>query len=231
MIRERHSRNIPALNEEDMKKLAASRVLVAGCGGLGGNVIEYLTRVGTGHLIVVDGDSFSESNLNRQILSTADNMGVSKALAAAERAIAIDPEIDITPVCEYITADNAETLMTEADIVVDALDNVESRLILEDAAAAKGLTIVHGAINGWSLQAMLVPPGSGLLHKLYYKSPEKKKTPEKKVSPSLSFTPSACASIQAAMTVRYLCGYETLQENNLLTGSMTDMSFELIPLG
>ena len=98
-IRERHSRNIPALSVEDMEKLSRSTVLVVGCGGLGGNIIEHLARAGVGSIIAVDGDVFEESNLNRQILSTAENIGTSKALAAAGRVHAIDPAVSIRPVC------------------------------------------------------------------------------------------------------------------------------------
>lgn len=221
-IKERHSRNIGALSKDDMEKLAASRVLVIGCGGLGGNIIEYLARAGVGALTVVDGDVFEESNLNRQILSTAGNIGQKKALAAAERVRAIDPSIDVTPVCDFFTKENASALMSDADLVVDALDNAAARLVLEDAAAEAGLAIVHGAICGWDLQAMLVPPGSGLLHQIYTED----YVPASKTS--LSFTPAACASIEAAMAVRFLCGLENELDSALLVGSLADMSFDII---
>ena len=222
MIRERHSRNIPSLSEKDMEKLAESRVLVVGCGGLGGNIIEYLARAGVGALTVVDGDVFEESNLNRQILSTSLNIGMKKALAAAERVKAIDPEINVTPVCEFLTAENAASLMAEADLVIDALDNAQSRLVLEDAAADAGLAIVHGAICGWDLQAMLVPPGSGLLHQMY---PEDY-APSSKTS--LPVTPAACAAVEASIAIRYLCGKETPLDKSLLIGSLADMNFDII---
>lgn len=221
-IKERHSRNIPALSAEDMEKLAAARVLVAGCGGLGGFIIEYLARAGIGSLIVVDGDVFEESNLNRQILSTVGNIGESKAAAAAERVNAIDPSIDVTPVCEFITKENASALMAGADLVIDALDNAASRLVLEDAAAEAGLAIVHGAICGWDLQAMLVPPGSGLLHQIYTDD----YVPESKAS--LSFTPAACAAIEASIAIRFLCGRECPLDSSLLTGSLAEMRFDII---
>lgn len=221
-IRERHSRNIPALSVEDMEKLSRSTVLVVGCGGLGGNIIEHLARAGVGSIIAVDGDVFEESNLNRQILSTAENIGTSKALAAAGRVHAIDPAVSIRPVCEFLTKENAAGLMADADLVVDALDNASARLILEDAAAEAGLTIVHGAICGWDLQAMLVPPGSGLLHQLYSEDYK----PSTKTS--LPVTPAICAAIEASEAIRCLCGLETPLKQNLLVGSLSDMSFDII---
>lgn len=221
-IRARHSRNIPALSVEDMEKLAGSKVLVVGCGGLGGNIIEYLARVGVGALKVVDGDVFEASNLNRQILSTSENLGQSKAMAAAERVRAIDPEIDVTPVCEFLTKENASALMADADIVVDALDNAASRLVLEDAAAEAGLAIVHGAICAWDLQVMLVPPGSGLLHQMY---PEDY-APASKTS--LPVTPAVCAAMEASLAILYLTSQKTALEKSMLIGSLKDMSFDII---
>lgn len=221
-IKARHSRNIPALSEADMERLSSSKVLVVGCGGLGGNIIEYLARAGVGALTVVDGDVFEESNLNRQILSTSENIGQKKALAAAERVRAIDPSVDVTPVCDFFTKENAPSLMEGADLVVDALDNASARLILEDAASEAGLAIVHGAICGWDLQAMLVPPGSGLLHEMY---PEGY-APASKTS--LPVTPAICAAIEASTAIRFLCGLDVPLERNLLIGSVADMSFDII---
>ena len=221
-MKERHSRNIPAVSEEEMAKIGTSRVLVVGCGGLGGNIIEYLTRVGIGSLTVVDGDVFEESNLNRQILSTSENIGKKKALAAAERVKAIDPSVSVTPVCEFLTKENARELMADVDLVIDALDNASARLILEDAASEAGLAIVHGAICGWDLQAMLVPPGSGMLHQMYTED----YVPSTKTS--LPVTPAICAAVEASVAIQYLCGRKTALENNLLIGSLIDMNFDII---
>ena len=217
MIKERHIRNIPALTAEDMDKLNKSRVLVAGCGGLGGNVIEHLARIGVGSLIVVDGDVFTESNLNRQLLCTSGNLGTSKALAAAERIKQIDSSIAVVPVSVSLTKENAPALMADADLIIDCLDNIESRLMLEDAASEAGLFIVHGAVRGWDLQTMLVPPSSGLLRKLYAGSDEDtEKT-------SLSFTPAACAALEVSLAVRYLCGHDVPSEGTLYAGSLRDL--------
>ena len=220
----RYSRNFPALSPEDMDKLINSRVLVAGCGGLGGYVIEYLARIGAGSLTVVDGDVFTESNLNRQLLCTAENLGTSKALAAAERVRLIDPSINVTPVCEYLTEANASALLSDADIVIDCLDSIESRLMLEGAAADAGLYMIHGAISGWDLQAMLVPPGSGLLSSIYADMPEDD------TKTSLSFTPAACAALEVSLAVRYLCGHDVPSDGTLYAGSLGDLRLESVDL-
>ena len=217
MIKERHIRNIPALTAEDMDKLNKSRVLVAGCGGLGGNVIEHLARIGVGSLIVVDGDVFTKSNLNRQLLCTSGNLGTSKALAAAERIKQIDSSIAVVPVSVSLTKENAPALMADADLIIDCLDSIASRLVLEYVASAAGLFIVHGAIKGWDLQAMLVPPSSGLLHKIYAGADDDtEKT-------TLSFTPAACAALEVSLAVRSLCGHDVPSEGTLYAGSLRDL--------
>ena len=221
-MEERYSRNVPAVSAEDMETLRQSRVLVAGCGGLGGFIIEYLARMGVGSLTVVDGDVFCPSNLNRQILSTVSNMGQNKALAAADRVREINPGVTVRAVPEFLTKENAAGLMADVDLVMDALDNAEARLMLEDAAADAGLAIVHGAICGWDLQVMLVPAGSMMLHRLYPAN----YAPGSKTS--LPFTPAACAAMQAAVAVRYLCGRPEDSDRDLLVGSLTDLSFEPI---
>ena len=224
-MEERYSRNLPAVSEEDMRRIRKSRVLVAGCGGLGGFIIEYLARMGVDAITAVDGDVFCESNLNRQLLSSTDNMGTNKAVAAAERIKSVNPEVKVTAVPEFLTKENADKLLADSDIVLDALDNVASRHILEDAAANAHLAIVHGAISGWDLQVMLVEPGSGMLHKLYPVG----SAPGTKTS--LPFTPAACAALQVSMAVRYLCGRSTEHDRELTVGSLKDLSFESILIG
>ncbi|MBR2256411.1 MAG: HesA/MoeB/ThiF family protein [Blautia sp.] len=223
-MEERYSRNIPAVSEEDQNKLKQSSVLVAGCGGLGGFIVEYLARMGIGAITAVDGDVFCESNLNRQLLSRIDNLGKKKALAVADRVREINPDVRVQAVPEFLTEENAVGLMEGTDIVMDALDNVDSRYILEDAAAEAGLTIVHGAICGWDLQVMLIPPGSGMIHRLY---PAGSQAASKT---SLAITPAVCAAFQASMAVRYLCGCASDSDRDLFVGSLRDLSFEAVHL-
>ena len=89
----RYERNIPALTEAECALLRNKRVLVVGCGGLGGHLIEFLARVGIGSVRVVDGDVFEPSNLNRQLLSEVPLLGVSKAKAAADRIARVNPDV------------------------------------------------------------------------------------------------------------------------------------------
>lgn len=222
-MEERYTRNIPAVSEEEMELIKKSRVLVLGCGGLGGYVIEYLARMGAGHIKCVDGDVFCESNLNRQILSTSQNIGKGKAAAARERAALINPEISLISVEEYITEENAQSIMADTDIVIDALDNVGARFIMEDAAEKAGIPVIHGAIEGWNAQCMIVEPGTGMLHRLYNdKNGEFSRT-------SLPMTAAFCAAMEAAMAVKVICKRE-YEAGKLYVSSLLDMYLDEIPL-
>ncbi|MBF0527534.1 MAG: ThiF family adenylyltransferase, partial [Deltaproteobacteria bacterium] len=127
-------RNPGIISPAEQKKLLSSCVAVVGAGGLGGTVIIILARMGVGRLIVCDGDVFEESNLNRQWLCFHDNLGRPKAQVAAETVARINPAVEVMPVPEFLTELNAADFLQEAQVVVDALDNVPSRLIVERAA-------------------------------------------------------------------------------------------------
>lgn len=222
-MEERYIRNVPAVSEEEQAALAGKRVLVAGCGGLGGYLIEYLARMGLKYLTAVDGDVFEPSNLNRQLLSTQALLGTSKARAARERVRAIDPEVTVRAVEAFLDGTNADELVRGMDLVLDALDNVPARLTLEDACTRWGVPMVHGAIQGWSAQVAVVPPGSGLLRRLY----GSRGTPQEKSS--LPFTPAFCAAVQAAEAVKLLCERAPALEGKLLLADLRRMDWDIIP--
>jgi molybdopterin/thiamine biosynthesis adenylyltransferase len=223
-MEDRFLRNLGALTEAECALLEKKSVLLAGCGGLGGYLIEYLARMGVGELTAADGDVFEPSNLNRQLLSGEAALGRNKAAVAAERARAVNPLVKFTPVEEYLTADNADRLTAGQDLVMDALDSAPARLLLEDACARQGLSIVHGAIQGWQVQATVVRPGAGTLHQLY--GPDFR--PES--ASSLPFTPAFCAAVQAAEAVKLLCGRPSRLDGRLLLADLRQMSWELVRL-
>lgn len=226
-MEEKYSRNIPAISEEEQNILKDKTVAVIGCGGLGGYSIEYLARLGVGHIIAVDGDIFSESNLNRQLLSTSDTIGKAKADAAVARIHSINSEIEATAVNEFLTADTAATLVKGTDLVIDALDNVESRLILEDVCEEANVAIIHGAIQGWILQATVVEPGSKTLHSLY-KDKKTDDSPESKTC--LCPTPACCAAIQVSEALKLLLNRESSLNGNVLYMDLQTMESYMIPM-
>jgi len=216
----RYSRNIPAISREDQAKLRASKVLVLGCGGLGGYIIENLLRMGVGHITAVDGDSFDETNLNRQLLSTEVGIGRGKAVAAAQRAKEINSQVEFTAVSEFFCKENAEDLIKGQHVVMDALDNIPDRLLLEDICAKLDVPFIHGAVNGWTLQTGLVKPGGRLMHILYAAPAESTQ------KSTLPMTAQTCAALQCAEAVKLLCGRRTTTENSLIVGDLQNLQLE-----
>lgn len=217
----RYLRNHDAISEAEQEVLAAKRVLVVGCGGLGGMVIECLARIGVGHLRVVDGDVFEESNLNRQLLSSSMNLGRPKPLAAQQRAMAVNPLVEVEAFQILFASENAAELLADCDVAVDCLDNIPSRLVLQEAAKEAGLPLVHAAVAGWRGRICVIHPGEDLLGLLY---PNLEETQgEEQQMGTLSFTVALTASWQAAETVKLLLGKPGLQgeilDLDLLNGS------------
>ncbi len=198
---EKYIRNIPAVSAEEQKLISQSRVLIAGCGGLGGYLCEYAVRLGVGDVTAADGDSFELSNANRQLLCTQAELGANKAEAAKRRAEAIDGSVRFTAVPENVTRENAERLVRGMTVVLDALDSAEARTVLAEACSAQGVPLVHGAISSWIVQISTVLPGSGTMEILYPggKSAETNNS-------VLSFVPAYCAAVQTAEAVRLMCG-------------------------
>ena len=220
----RYARNIPALTEAECRILRQKRILVVGCGGLGGHIIDQLARIGVGSLRVVDGDVFEASNLNRQLLSSVPLLGISKARAAAEHIARVNPIIIADPVECFLTEDNVKDLIGDCDAVMDALDNIASRKILASACAEAGIPYIYGAISGWVAQAAVSMPGDNLVEKLY---PEGTVLRDKSV---LSFTPALCASLQVSLCVKLLTG-RPVETGAVYYFDLLNQEFETIPMG
>ena len=220
----RYARNIPALTEAECFALRSKRVLVAGCGGLGGHIIDQLARIGVGYLCVVDGDVFEDSNLNRQMLSSVPLLGVSKTRAAAEYVARVNPEMKVDAVEAFLTEENVRSLIAGCDLVLDALDNIPSRKILASACSDANIPYVYGAIAGWVAQAGVSMPGDGLVERLY---PEGTVLADKSV---LSFTPALCASMQVSLCVRLLTG-RPVETGTICYFDLLNQEFETFPMG
>ncbi len=124
------------LGEEGMRKLKDSTVVLAGAGAVGGYVLEGLVRAGVGHIRVVDGDVFSASNMNRQILATVDTIGRNKADVAVERARSINPDIDIEAINILVSEETIPTILKDVpDVLADAIDTIGHKVALLRYAA------------------------------------------------------------------------------------------------
>ncbi len=207
------------LSADENQRLRSFRVAVVGCGGLGGYLIEMLARLGIGHITAIDGDVFDVSNLNRQLLSMPNNLGKSKAVAAKERVLAVNPDVVVNPVHAFVTNQNAVEILSGHHVICDALDNITARLMLQEAAENLAIPLVHAAIAGWYAQVCTVMPGDKTLNRIY---PEDLARGEEAELGNPSFTPGLAASFQVSEVLKILIGRGSLLRNKLLVINTLD---------
>ena len=199
----RYERNLGTLGAAGQRKLLAARVLVVGLGGLGGNVLDSLLRLGVGAIVGVDGDVFDETNLNRQPLCEVGNIGRGKAEAAAERARRVNPAVDFKPYPVRFESLDAKIFKSCA-LAFDCLDSVPAKLELCRRCHAAGVPVVHGAIAGWCGQVGVCPPGDDLLERLY-KGFRGRRGAETRLG-NLPFTAAVAAHMMVAAGLPLLLG-------------------------
>lgn len=137
------------LGEDNLERLKKARVVLLGLGGVGGHCFEALVRGGLGRLDVVDGDIFTMSNLNRQLLATYENIGTSKVAAAVKRAGSINRHCRVVPHETFLTADNLEEILGERpDYVIDAIDTVTTKLEVIAYCKARGIPVISSMGTG-----------------------------------------------------------------------------------
>jgi molybdopterin-synthase adenylyltransferase len=221
----RYSRNEKMLTFKENQKLRQFNVAVVGCGGLGGHIIEMLARLGIGRITAIDGDVFEESNLNRQLLSSPEVLGRPKAEVAAERIASVNPDIIVSSKYVFLESENALDILQGHDVIVDALDNISSRFLVEQTAQQLGIPMVFGAIAGWYAQVCTIMPGDKMLEKLY---PPDINKGEETLLGNPSFTPALAASLQVAETLKILIGRGELLRNKLLCINCLDHQYDII---
>ncbi len=230
VVPERYLRNIGSIRLAGQKKLLQSTVLVMGTGGLGGTVAQLLARMGIGKLVLADGDSFNESNLNRQAFSFENNLGKKKVQAARDEIRKINAATEIEILVGILGEEDLVPVVNGVDAAVDALDNMPSRFALEKACRGKRIPLVHGAVAGFSGQVLVIYPDDIGLQAVYGNP---KDVPEKGIElelGNLAGIVSAVASLQVQETVKILTGLgRPLRERLLLLDSLSG-SVEIISL-
>ena len=230
VVPERYVRNMKTFSPQDQVALLKAQVSVVGLGGLGGTVVEILSRLGIGTLNVIDGDTFEESNLNRQFLSTPRMMAKSKADAAERRIKEINPSITVKQHSQFLDQNNGLDLLSRPDVIVDCLDNLKTRFVLERLCRQIGSPLVSAAVAGSSGHVTTIyPQDQGL--KLIYGDPAK--TPTHGAEASLGTVPYSVtflAALECAEIVKIIQHKGSLLRNKLLVADLNDAVFDVINL-
>ncbi len=220
---ERYDRQImiKGFGEEGQEKLKRAKVIIAGGGGLGSPSSIYLAAAGVGTIRIVDHGSVELSNLNRQVLHWDKDIGRRKVASAAEKLKKLNPGVEIEAIEEVITEVNVSQLVADFDLIVDAMDNLPTRYLLNKAAIDKNIPFFHGAVYGFEGRAMTIIPGkSACLQCVYHGAV----TPERKF-PVIGVTPAVIGCIQAAEVIKYIAGIGELLTNRLLIYDGLNLKF------
>jgi len=171
---ERYARQIviPEIGSEGQLRLRRSRVLVVGAGGLGSPILLYLAASGVGTLGIADDDRVTLSNLNRQVLYTTQDLGLSKALTAVQRVRALNPDVKAIPYEERVLRDNGHLLVSQYDLVVEASDNLETKALMNELCVGANLPLVWGAVSRFEGQMGTYLPGHACRSSVFPQTPE-----------------------------------------------------------
>lgn len=225
IVPERYARNLNAHSMPQQARLLRSRAVVVGLGGLGGHVLDTLCRMGVGRIAAADGDSFEQSNLNRQLLSSAATLGQPKAQAALERAAQINPAVELHAEQVFWDERAMESILTGADIVVDALGGLDDRPALARAATGAGVPLVTAAIAGHSGYVATVLPGEAGPTALIGTGAAAEDTLG---SPAPAV--AIAANLQCAEALRILGGDKPVLAGKMLVFDLVDMTFETMQI-
>jgi len=186
---------------EGQEKLNRSTVAVVGCGGLGSPVLTYLASAGIGRLVIIDFDVVSESNLNRQFLYGAEDIGKLKVVCAKERLQDLNDEIEIVGFHEKISTDNIGKFIDSADVVIDCVDNIETRILLGRACLSRNIPLVEAGVEGFYGWIMSIGVESACLECMGF---EHMKIP--RPGPIIGTTAGVIGSLQANECIKIILG-------------------------
>lgn len=223
---ERYSRQIlwPSFGEEGQRKLKGAHVLVAGVGGLGCTASMLLAVAGVGKITIIDCDRVELSNLNRQLLHWDEDIGRMKVDSALRKLQRLNPTVQFRTLGERITEENVFELVDGVQLVVDAMDNMATRFVLNKACVELGIPLVHGGIYGLMGQVTTVLPSQGpCLRCVFPRDVESPRT-----FPAFGATATVVASLEVTEAIKVLSGMGEPLVGRLLLINAENMEFTVV---
>jgi len=229
--KQRYSRHllIPEVGTEGQARLLGSKVLLIGAGGLGSPAAFYLAAAGVGTIGIIDFDVVDLSNLQRQILHTNDRIGEKKVDSARRTLNALNPDVKVVAHEEMLVADNVERIIAGYDAILDGTDTFETRYILNDAAVAAGIPVIHASVFRFEGQLTTFIPYEGPCYRCLYPTPPPPElAPGCSVAGVLGVVPGIMGLLQANEVLKVLLGIgETLAGRLLLFDALETEFTEL----
>lgn len=220
---------LPEIGGAGQKKLAESKVLLIGAGGLGTPNALYLGAAGIGAIGIMDNDCVEMSNLHRQVIHGVKDLGKPKVESAKETLNDINPEIRVVTYQERLTSANAMRIIGEYDLVVDCCDNFATRYLVNDACVMLGKPNIYGSVFRFEGQASLFDPPNGPCYRCLFPSPPPAgMVPGCQEAGVLGFLPGIIGLIQATEAVKHLLGIGETLSNRLLLYDALRMDFRYL---
>ena len=231
---ERYARHItlPDIGGAGQRALKEARVLVVGAGGLGAPVLLYLAGAGVGRIGVIDGDTVSLSNLQRQVIHTDASQGMPKVFSAEQAMKALNPFIDVRPYHRMLSDDIAEALFDDYDLIVDGTDSYAVRALVNRAAVASGRPVVAGAISAWEGQVTIYDPAAGApcLACVFPKAPAPGMSATCAETGVIGALPGVVGAMMALEVVKDICGAGRGLRGRMLIYDALDAETRIITL-
>jgi molybdopterin/thiamine biosynthesis adenylyltransferase/rhodanese-related sulfurtransferase len=229
----RYSRHllIPEVGAAGQAKLLGSKALLIGAGGLGSPASLYLAAAGVGTIGIVDFDVVDVSNLQRQILHTTDRVGERKTESARRSINALNPEINVVAHEEMLVAENVERIISGYDVILDGTDTFETRYILNDAAVAADIPVVHASVFRFEGQLTTFVPYEGPCYRCLYPTPPPPElAPGCSVAGVLGVVPGILGLLQANEALKVLLGIGQTLAGRLLLFDALETEFTELKL-
>jgi len=231
--KQRYSRHllIPEVGAAGQTRLLESKALFIGAGGLGSPAALYLAAAGVGTIGIVDFDVVDLSNLQRQILHTNDRVGERKVESAKKTINALNPDVNVITHEEMLVADNVDRIISGYDVIIDGTDTFETRYLLNDAAVAKNIPVVHASVFRFEGQLTTFIPYEGPCYRCLYPTPPPPElAPGCSVAGVLGVVPGIMGMLQANEALKVLLGIGETLAGRLLLFDALDSTFTELKL-
>ncbi len=217
------------VGKDGQDKLGQARVLVVGAGGLGCPALQYLTAAGIGQIGIVDGDRVSLNNLQRQVLFTEQDIGKNKALVAKESLSALNSEIEIRAYTQHLTLENAESLISGFDLILDCSDNFVTRYLINDVCIRLDKPFVHGSLFKFEGQVSVFNFQNGPSYRCLFPDPPKPgDVPNCNEVGVLGVLPGVIGTLQATEAIKIILGLGQVLSGKLLLQNLLSHKQRLI---
>ena len=228
--RKRYSRQIlsPSIGEEGQEKLSKIRVLQIGAGGLGSPFALYLVAAGIKELTILDNDTLSLSNLQRQILYKESQIGKEKVLAAKESLATLNSEVEINTYNEYVDENSIVKYIENKDFIVDCSDNFKTKFLVNEVAVNYGIIAVIAGIKDFYGQIITINPKKTACYECVFNQPNLLDSSESPL-PVIGVTPGILGTLEALEVIKTTLNLPNL-ENKLLMVNLLNLSFDIIDL-